>query len=139
MKKVVVPALLSCLTLAALPSCSPRGGGAVTTTEAPAEAAAPAKDYADAWDLTVSETPLGTVTGVLTITEADGALGGSLRTQGVTYDMKRVVRTDDGITASFFFPDAGADVDIVLEGPADADVLNGQTMGDFLTVAKRQE
>ena len=99
MKFVVVPALLSCLALATLPSCTPKSGGAVAKT-APA---APAKTYADAWDITVSETPLGTVTGVLTLTEADGALAGSLRTGGQTYRMKRVARTDEGVTATFFF------------------------------------
>ena len=137
MKIVVLTALLSGVALATFPSCTPKAGEAAAKTSATAPAA-PAKSYADAWDITVSDTPLGTVTGVLTLTETDGALGGSLRTGGQTYAMKRVVRTDDGVTATFFFPDAGADVDITLAGAQDADVLSGRTMGDFLTVAKRQ-
>ena len=134
MKFVVVPALVSCLALASLPSCSPRAGGAAAET-APA---APAKSYADAWAVTIAGTPMGTVEGVMTITEADGALGGTMRAQGATFQLKDVARTDGGLAASFYYPEAGSDVTIELEGDETADTLTGETMGQFLTTARRQ-
>lgn len=132
--RLLVPFLLA----AALAACSSTRQTAATTPP-PAEATAPAKTFVDAWDVTIAETPMGTVEGVLTLTEGDdGTLGGTLVSQGATIDLKTAERTDDGVLVTFYYPEAGGDVPIRLTGDADADALTGVTMGQFMTTARRQ-
>ena len=136
MKALLTAALL--LSLAA--ACTPKAADATATT-APAKTATPApaaKSFADEWDVSIADTPMGNVSAVLAITEADGALGGTIRAQGQTYQLKDVKRTADGMTATFFYPEVGSDVVIELEGEETGDTLSGETMGDFLTTAKRR-
>ena len=132
MKHLLAASLL--LSLAAAPACTPKAADATAAT-APA---APAKSFADEWDVSIADTPMGNVSAVLAITETDGALGGTIRAQGQTYQLKDVKRTADGMTATFFYPEVGSDVVIELEGEETADTLTGETMGDFLTTAKRR-
>ena len=134
MKHLLTAALLLSLAAAA---CTPKAAtttaSAKTTTPAPA-----AKSFADEWDVSIADTPMGNVTAVLAITDTDGALGGTIRAQGQTYQLKDVKRTANGMTATFFYPEVGSDVVIELEGEETGDTLSGETMGDFLTTAKRR-
>ena len=138
MNNAALTLLLAGSAIALATSCNPtRTVAASVKTD---NAAAPAaKSFADAWDVTIAGTPMGTVTGVLTVTETDGALGGTLRAQGQTLQLKSVNRTADGMDATFYYPDAGSDVTIELEGEETADVLSGETMGQFMTTATRKE
>ena len=125
--------------LLALSACTPKAtnGPASAKTDTTASAT-PAKSFVDAWDVTMSDTPLGTVNGVLTVEETAGKLGGVFVSQGQTYSLTKAAVTDAGMTASFYYPEAQTNVDIVLKGAPTADELTGTTMGDFKTVARRK-
>ena len=137
MNNAALTLLLAGSAIALATSCNPtRTVAASAKTD---NAAAPAaKSFADEWDVSIAGTPMGNVNAVMAVTETDGALGGTIRAQGQTYRLKDVKRTADGMTATFFYPEAGADVTIELEGEEGADTLSGETMGDFLTTAKRR-
>ncbi len=129
------------LSLLSVFACTPKAAGpasAKTDTSVTSMPSTPAKSFVDAWDVTMSDTPLGTVKGVLTITDTGGKLGGSFVAQGQTYTITKAAATASGMTASFYYPEAQANVDVVLKGSPTADELTGTTMGDFKTVARRK-
>lgn len=110
-----------------------------TRKAAGSEAAAPAKTFVDAWDVTIANTPMGTVTGVLTLTEGeDQTLGGTFAGEGETFQLKDVSVDDTSLRATFYYPSGGTDVPIRLEGDPSADELTGRTMGEYTTTARRQ-
>lgn len=129
--------LLSLLLV--LTACTPKAttGPASAKTDTSASRT-PAKSFVDRWDVTMNDTPLGTVSGVLTITDTAGKLGGTFVTERQTYTLTKTAVGDDGMTATFYYPDAQTNVDIVLKGAPTADELTGTTMGDFKTVARRK-
>ncbi len=127
--------LFSLLTLFA---CTPKATGPASAKTDTSASMTPAKSFVDAWDVTMSDTPLGTVSGLLTVEETAGKLGGTFVAQGQTYTLTKAAVSDDGMTATFYYPDAQANVDIVLKGVSTADMLTGTTMGDFKTTAKRK-
>ena len=129
-----LPLAAALLSLAAV-ACSPKA----TTATSPTATTTAAKSFADDWDVSIAGTPMGNVNAVLSLTDTDGALSGTIRAQGQTYQLKSASRTADGVNATFFYPEAGADVTIELRGEETADTLSGETMGDFITTAKRRE
>ncbi|MEM7575269.1 MAG: hypothetical protein AAF433_20345 [Bacteroidota bacterium] len=97
----------------------------------------PEKSFVDRWDLTIFGTPLGTVNGILTIVQAEGELSGTFSSQGEVIPLKTVSLEAEKLSTIFFYPAYGVDVDIVLEGMPTANTLEGETYGDFRTVAER--
>lgn len=131
--RYLFPALLVLL----LASCGSAPKPAATATEMAAPAS-PAASYAGNWAVTVKDTPMGTATGTMKLTETDGKLAGVFVTaDGKSLPLKSVSPTADGLMTSFYFPQYDVDVDVKLKGkPTDA-VLVGRSMGQFDTTAKR--
>ncbi len=134
MKPIVLLSLLLTLSLA----CTPKAAGPGSTRTNPPVSVTPAKSFVDSWNVTMSDTPLGTVNGVLTVRDTGGKLGGTFVAEGQTYTLTKAAATDAGMTATFYYPEAQTNVDIVLKGAPTADELTGTTMGDFKTVARRK-
>lgn len=121
-----IASLLLCSFVFLLTACSPKVAAVVPS-------------YAGTWDVTVKDTPLGTVSGDMVLAETDGALTGSFTFDGTTYPLTSAKKTEDGLAVSFYYSDQGMDVDVNLEGPATATTLVGQSLGDYMTTATRKE
>lgn len=93
--------------------------------------------YAGSWNVTVLNTPLGTVEGELVLTGTDDNLSGQFVTPGATYPLKKALKTEKGLSLAFFFPDQGIDVNMELEGGPAAESLLGTTLGEYRTTAIR--
>lgn len=98
----------------------------------------PQETYAGDYDVTVSDTPGGTVTGSLMLMEGGGELSGNFVSGGSTMELKSVSKTDDGLRISFYSTEYQTDVTMNLKGAPGADVLSGMTLGSYATVAKRK-
>ena len=121
----------------ALASCgTPKVTAPSPTVTAPAPAAA--ASYAGQWTVTVNDTPAGTVTGQMTLTETADGLSGSFTAGGATTDLRSVTRTDDGLTITFYSSEYQTDVDLKLKGTPDADTLTGQALGTYSVTAARE-
>lgn len=134
---------LSLFTLAlvfSLSSCNTtKTAAAAKAPEAEMTKAPMAPSYAGTWDITVEDTPLGTQTGTMVLTDTDGVLTGTFKMdQGGTMKLKTINTTDSGMSSSFYFPDYDIDVDFQLSGKASADMLIGQSMGQYKMTAKRK-
>ncbi len=110
-----------------------------TAATAPVTAAPTLSAYAGTWAVSVAETPLGNVTGDMLLTEtAGGALGGIFTAEGTSYPLEYVKLTDRGFETSFYLPDYGTNVPMVLTGDPAAGSLMGMTMGEYTTTARRK-
>ena len=98
---------------------------------------APAKSYADRWDITIYGTPMGTISGILNLVEGEDGIGGTFSAQGEVYELQTVFAEAEKLSAVFFFPAYDVDVDIVLEGEPTLDTLEGETFGEYRTIAER--
>lgn len=119
--------------------CSTTKTTATDSTNA-APAAPPTKEasYAGDWEMTVSNTPAGTVTGMMTITETADGLAGTYTVDGQAIELRRVARTKEGIAIDFYSSEYQMDVDVRLAGQADSDTLEGVTLGSYDTIARRK-
>lgn len=116
---------------------TPRTAPVPETPAAPATAQA---SYAGDWDLTVMDTPAGTVKGILTLTEtADDALGGTINVNGSDVNLRSVERTADGLLITFYSSDYQTDIDFRLKGEPSADELTGTALNTYMTVATRKK
>ena len=129
--------LFAILVTLMMASCS-TSKPAVTATATEVAATSTSGSYAGDWMVTVEDTPLGTTTGTMKLTESAGELSGVFVTDaGSILKLKKITTTDSGMSTSFYFPDYDVDVDVQLKGkPTDA-MLIGQSMGQFRTTAKR--
>lgn len=128
--------LLFCLALTLTVGCStPAASGTATSTDL--SPAAPPSSYAGTWDLSVQNTPAGNITGTLTLTETADGLSGTLSAGGTTTELGSVTQTDTGLSISFYSTDYQTDVTMRLDGAADADTLEGRTLGEYPTTATR--
>lgn len=109
-----------------------------TTPETTAPAAAPSETYAGMWDVTVSDTPMGTVNGELSLQEGANGLEGSFTAGGQSTDLRSVGRTDDGLLIMFYSSEYQTDVDIRLKGEPGDDTLEGTALRTYKTVATRK-
>ena len=134
--------LAFCLSLLLFAGCAPRA--AATPQDAPdamPEAMAPASpqgSYAGEYDITVSDTPAGTVSGTLMLMQEGDDMSGSFMSGGNTTELKSVTKTADGVRISFYSTEYQTDVDMNLKGAPGADELSGMTLGSYKTVAKRK-
>jgi hypothetical protein len=126
------------LTVLAIGCSTPTATSPSGSDSPTAPAPAPAASYAGDWDLTIRNTPVGTFTGVLSITETDDGLSGTLTSSGQTIDMRSVEQTDDGMRVEFYSTDYQMDIDIRLTGDPGDVSLTGTTLGDYTTVATRK-
>jgi hypothetical protein len=131
MYRYLLPLLLLTMVACSTPTST-------STTTAPASAPTPAASYAGTWALSIQNTPAGTITGDLQLSETSGELSGKLLTGGSEIDVPTVERTSDGLRLEFYSNDYQMDVVIRLTGEPDADSLTGQTLGQYQTVATRK-
>ncbi|CAH1001927.1 hypothetical protein LEM8419_02841 [Neolewinella maritima] len=133
--------ILLALSLLLIVACStPRASGGQTSIASPTPTApaAPAPSYAGEWEVTVKDTPGGTVTGTLMLTEtADGLTGAFVAGEQET-ELRTVTAADGVLRLSFYSAEYQTDVDMRLNGAADATTLEGSTMGQFATTATRK-
>ncbi|WP_116106383.1 hypothetical protein [Lewinella sp. IMCC34191] len=129
-----LPILFCCLLTAA---CStPR-----TATSPPEEMVEPDlgnTTYAGDWDITVMDTPGGTVKGVLSLTGSGDELDGTINVNGSSVDLSSVERTDDGLMIEFYSTEYQTTVDLKLKGQPSADELTGTALNTYMTVATRK-
>lgn len=133
--------LLLILLLFAFGCSTPAETAGTSSTMAPATAAEPAataQTYAGDWDVKVSDTPSGTVTGMLSLVENAEGLSGEFTAGGQTTKLRSVAKTDDGLVIQFYSSEYQTDIDIRLKGEADAPTLTGSTLGTYATVATRK-
>ncbi len=127
--------------LTTLMACTPRVAtdtafpSVLPETKTPAN---PQTTYAGSYDVTVSGTPAGTVSGLLLLTEVEGTLAGSFVSGGSTTALQSVSTTEDGLRISFYSSQYQTDVDMKLQGTPGAEVLTGMTLGSYKTVATRK-
>lgn len=109
-------------------------------TPPPAETpvATPALTYAGDWDVTVMDTPAGTVKGTMSLADGTDGLEGSFNVGGTDVDLKSVERTADGLLVTFYSTEYGMDIDIRLKGEPSASELTGTALGSYMTVATRK-
>lgn len=117
-------------------SCSTPASTA-TASASTAPAAAP-KSYAGEWAVKVSDTPAGTVAGVMTLAEGEDGLTGSFNAGGNSTELRSVERTDDGLLIKFYSMEYQTDVDLRLQGMPGDDTLEGMALGSYKTVATRK-
>ncbi len=130
--------LLILLTVSLVACSTPRASG--TTSSQPTEAPAAAEpSYTGAWDITVMDTPAGTVKGTLTLTESTEGLGGTINVNGSDVNLREVKRTEEGLLINFYSSDYQTDVDMRLNGEPSSDELTGLALNSFMTVATRQK
>ncbi len=133
-------ALLLILSLLLALGCTPRASTTASPEplpEAPAGEST-AMTYVGEYDVTVSDTPAGTVTGTLMITEVDGDLTGSFVAGGSSTELQSVSTTDDGLRINFYSAQYQTDVNMNLKGAPGAATLSGTTLGSYRTVATRK-
>lgn len=109
-----------------------------STPTVTASPASPPPSYAGLYDLTVQNTPGGTVTGTLTLLEDEEGLSGTLSASGATTDLRTVTQTEDGITITFYSREYQTDVTMRLTGAPGAATLEGRTLGEYPTTAVRK-
>ena len=99
----------------------------------------PSARYMGMYDMTVSNTPLGNVSGILNLVRKDdGSIGGTFAANGQTFNLTNVSTDEAGIDFQFYFPDYQTDVLVELEGTPGAATLTGTTLGDYPTTATRK-
>ncbi|MCP9235944.1 hypothetical protein [Lewinella sp. JB7] len=98
----------------------------------------PQATYAGDWEVTISDTPGGTVTGTLTLSETEEGLAGAFVAGGSTTTLRSVKATDEGMRIEFYSSEYQTDVYIQLEGGPEADVLTGKTLSTYDTRATRK-
>lgn len=136
MRTLIFP-LLCCFILS-FASCDSAAKTMAAKQEMPEAAAAPS--YAGIWLVTVENTPLGTVTGELKLEDIAGSLKGVFVTpEGKSLPLQSIDVTADGMTTAFYYPDYDIDVDVQLTGKPNAEMLIGQSLGEYKTTAKRKE
>ena len=123
-----------CLLLAA--ACSTPTVATPPATEAPAPAAA--LSFAGDWDVTVMDTPAGTVKGAMTLTDGADGLDGTFTVGGNNVDLKSVERTSDGLLVTFYSSEYNMDIDIRLKGSPADEQLTGTALGTYMAVATRK-
>lgn len=128
--------IFAALLLVALGCSTPQATATSPTATAPA--AAPDKTYADVWEVTVSNTPMGTVNGEMTLEEGPDGMTGSFTAGGKSTELRNVERTDEGLLIEFYSSEYQTDVDIRLSGAPDADTLEGTSLNSYKTVATRK-
>ena len=129
--------LIYCLLLTGLACSTPQA----VAPEVPASppATAPAPSYTGEYDLKVMDTPAGTVSGTLMLTEGEGDdLSGTITVNGKATDLREVRRTDDGVMIKFYSADYQMDIDMRLKGAPGANELTGTALNSYMTVATRK-
>jgi len=96
------------------------------------------KSYLGSWDVTVENTPLGTVQGVLMIEEGENGLTGKYVSQGREFPLKSVSTDTDELNTLFYFSDYGVDVPFKLKGAPTSDTLIGTASGEYRVTAARK-
>lgn len=135
--RTLVFSFLCCFILS-IASCDSAAKTMAAKTEMTESAAVPS--YAGVWLVTVENTPLGTVTGELKLEDISGSLKGVFVTpDGKSLPLQSVSTTEDGLTTGFYYPDYDVDVDVQLTGKPTAEMLIGQSLGEYRTTAKRKE
>ena len=131
--------LIYCLLLAGMACSTPQAATPEVAAPAPPPATSPAPSYAGDYDLKVMDTPAGTVSGTLSLSEGDGdELSGTITVNGNAVDLREVNRTDDGITLKFYSSDYQMDIDMRLKGAPGANELSGTALNSYMTVATRK-
>ena len=128
----LLPLLVACST--------PRATTEATTApgvETTAPATAPAS-FAGTWSVTVSNTPVGTVTGDMMLTEGPDGLTGTFSAGSGEAELSSVTTTDEGLQVVFYSSEYQMDVDIRLNGSPDDDTLEGSTLSSYKTTATRK-
>lgn len=129
---------LLCCFILSFASCDSATKTMSAKKEMTETAAAPS--YAGVWLVTVEDTPLGTVTGELKLEDIAGSLKGVFVTpDGKSLPLQSVTTTADGMTTAFYFPEYDINVDVQLTGKPTAEMLIGQSLGEYKTTAKRKE
>ena len=109
-----------------------------STPTASTSPASPPPSYAGIYDLTVQNTPAGTITGTLTLMEDEDGLSGTLSGDGNTTDLRTITQTEEGITITFYSSEYQTDVTMRLTGAPGAATLEGRTLGEYPTTAVRK-
>ena len=125
---------LCCLLLAA--ACSTPTVATPPATETTAADALPT--YAGDWEVTVMDTPAGTVKGAMTLTEEAEGLDGTFEVGGNDVDLKSVERTSDGLLITFYSSEYNMDIDLRLKGSPADEQLTGTALGTYMAVATRK-
>lgn len=99
---------------------------------------APSKSFADTWQVSVSNTPLGNVEGILQLAQTAEGYTGVFKTQGQDFPLKNIAVAETSLQAAFYFAQYDLDVSIKLEGSPTADSLKGWTMSEYPTTATRK-
>ena len=97
-----------------------------------------AATYAGEWDVTVSDTPAGTVTGTIMLMEGEDGLTGKFSSGGSETDLRSVRATEEGLSITFYSSQYQTDVDMKLTGQPTDDTLTGTTLGSYRTEAVRK-
>ena len=127
--------ILCCLLLAG--ACSTPTVATPPATETAVAEALPT--YAGDWEVTVMDTPAGTVKGAMTLTEgAKGMLDGTFEVGGNDVDLKSVERTSDGLLITFYSSEYNMDIDLRLKGNPTDEQLTGTALGTYMAVATRK-
>ncbi len=110
-----------------------------STATVPVTAVTTLNSYAGTWMVNVAETPLGNVKGDMLLTEtAEGNMGGIITVDGTAYPLEYVKLTNQGFETSFYLPDYGTNVPMILTGDPAMGSLMGMTMGEYTTTARRK-
>lgn len=102
------------------------------------KATSPSKSFADAWEVLVSNTPLGDVQGTLRLSQTADSYTGVFQTQGQEFPLKNIVVSETELQAAFYFGQYDLDVSMKLQGEPTADRLKGWTMREYPTTAIRR-
>ncbi|THH35006.1 hypothetical protein [Neolewinella litorea] len=131
------PLIFGFLLLAAAACTSPQATS--TTAPPPAEVTTPAASYAGEWQVTVKDTPAGTVTGTMILEGDPGSLSGKFVSNGRETQLRSVEETADGLKIEFYSSEYQTDVDFALRGEASAEELTGMALSTYGVVATRKK
>ncbi|WP_116126857.1 hypothetical protein [Lewinella sp. IMCC34183] len=130
--------LIILLALACASACTPTRDASAAATTTPATTTPDAPSYAGEWDVTVSDTPAGTVRGTLVLSEGDDGLEGVFVVEDAETKLRSVSATDAGLKLSFYSSQYNTDVNMDLKGAPSEQNLIGTTLGSFRTTAVRK-
>ena len=94
--------------------------------------------YVGAWDVTISDTPAGTITAELTIDKKDGAYSGFFISDGNKMNLDNISVEGGKLSTNFYSAQYGVDVSIATELEEGDTRFSGWVMNDFKITGTRK-